>query len=409
MIHKLSYKEQLNKHVEIEISGSKSESNRLLILQAFSKNISLQNISNSNDTLVLQKALVSNDEIIDIHHAGTAMRFLTAYFASLPNREVILTGSDRMCERPIKVLVDSLTKLGADIEYIDKKGFPPLRIKGRNLEIDSVEIKASVSSQYISALMLIAPFLSNGLKINLKGKIISMPYIEMTLSLLKEVGFSGDFLENKITIASSKSIGTVAYTIESDWSSASYFYSLVALSDSLSVTFSSYKENSFQGDSELVKIYKQFCVETKFNASNNTITISKKKECVFEEHTFNLINTPDLAQTIAVTCFGLGLGCKLLGLQTLKIKETDRLVALKNELEKLGAVVKISKNSLELLPSNKINSDITIETYNDHRMAMAFAPLAIKTNLLINDAGVVSKSYPNFWRDLVKTGVLINI
>jgi 3-phosphoshikimate 1-carboxyvinyltransferase len=390
----------------IKITGSKSESNRLLLLQALYPEIEIENLSNSDDSQVMQKALLSNKEIIDIHHAGTAMRFLTAFFAVNEGNEVILTGSSRMKERPIKVLVDALNTLGADISYLETEGCPPLRIIGRVLSKDKVSLKANVSSQYISALLLIAPKLKNGLELTLEGEITSIPYIMMTLALLNEIGVETSFKNNSIKVNHKASIISSQLTIESDWSSASYFYSIVSLSEvGTKITLSSYKRDSLQGDSALVDIYKNFGIETEFN--NNEVIISK----VTLEHTkslnIDLQSSPDIAQTIAVTCFGLGLGCHLTGLHTLKIKETDRLLALKTELEKLGATVMITEDSLTLSSSISINDTISISTYNDHRMAMAFAPLALKTSLKMQDAMVVSKSYPTFWEDLKSIGFKI--
>ncbi|SRX74652.1 3-phosphoshikimate 1-carboxyvinyltransferase [Aequorivita antarctica] len=394
-----------NKNVEIYISGSKSESNRILILQAQFPNISIENLSESDDTKVLQDGLKISSGTVDVHHAGTAMRFLTAYFAAKKGAEIILTGSQRMQERPIGILVNALKSLGADIEYLKNEGFPPLKIKGKALHKNKVKIKANVSSQYISALMLVAPMFPKGLSIYLEGKTTSIPYIEMTLSLLKNIGIRGGFNKNEITVPSMKNIEKKMLVVESDWSSASYFYSLVALSENSEITLGSFYEESLQGDSALVQIYDSLGVITVFNTSEGTISLSKKNMELPDSLLLDLSNTPDLAQTIAVTCFGLGISCKLSGLHTLKIKETDRLLALKNELEKLGATIQVDTNSLNLEKTPKINFNKTIKTYQDHRMAMAFAPLSLKTNLTISDAEVVSKSYPNFWKDIQKVGI----
>lgn len=394
-----------SENIKINICGSKSESNRLLILQAQFPNISIENLSDSDDTAVLQKGLKISKGTVDVHHAGTAMRFLTAYFAATEGTEVLLTGSQRMQQRPIGILVDALKSLGADIEYAQNEGFPPLRIIGKKLLKNEVRIKADVSSQYISALMLIAPALPKGLKISLQGKTTSVPYIEMTLQLLRNIGISGDFEKNVISISAKETIHDNLMIVESDWSSASYFYSLVALSDDLQITLGSFFEESLQGDAALAQIYETLGVQTYFNISEKTISLSKKNSQLPDSLLLDLANTPDLAQTIAVSCFGLGIGCRLTGLHTLKIKETDRLSALKIELEKLGASVQIDENSLNLEKSFHLNPEVSIETYQDHRMAMAFAPLALKTELTINKAEVVSKSYPNFWSDLKIAGV----
>ncbi|ESU21586.1 aroA protein [Flavobacterium cauense R2A-7] len=389
------------------ISGSKSETNRLLLLQALYPNLVLENVSNSDDSEVMLKALKHPTETIDIHHAGTAMRFLTAYFAVQVGNEVVLTGSSRMQERPIQILVEALRQLGADIHYENKEGFPPLRIKGKKLIQNKVTLPADVSSQYISALLLIAPKLENGLELTLEGKITSVSYIKMTLALLNEIGVKTSFSDNKISVGHSELAETSKITVESDWSSASYFYSIVALSEiGTTIQLSSYKENSLQGDSVLAAIYQDFGVETRFE--NNTIILRKTHNCQLSGVQYHLNNAPDIAQTIAVTCFGLGIGCHLTGLHTLKIKETDRLEALKNELTKLGANISTTDDSLTLEPSSDIKENITIKTYQDHRMAMAFAPLALKTNLIIEDAEVVSKSYPDFWKDLKTIGIRMN-
>ena len=384
---------------QIKISGSKSESNRLLILKQWYSNLSLENLSDSDDTIHLQEALNSTKDVIDIGHAGTAMRFLTAYFSVLEGREVTLTGSDRMQNRPIKILVDSLRSLGAKIEYVDKEGYPPLKITGKKIVKDEVNIKGNVSSQFISALVLIAPSLKNGLEIGLLEEITSRPYLEMTLDLLNQLGISTSWESNLIKISPNTKIANKTIVVESDWSSASYFYSLVALSEiGASVTLSSYNKISLQGDSCLVEIYKNFGVTTIFQ--NSSIILTKSVEILNEnEVSLDLRNAPDLAQTIAVTCFGLGLACNLTGLHTLKIKETDRLMALKNELEKLGATIKITNKSLHLEPSWQIKINCVIKTYNDHRMAMAFAPLSLKVPITIEDADVVTKSYVGFWED----------
>lgn len=394
---------KINEH--ITISGSKSESNRLLILQQLFDNLTVKNLSNSDDTKVMQKILSSNSETADVHHAGTAMRFLTAFFASKENREVILTGSKRMQERPIKILVDALRDLGAEIIYEKTEGFPPIKIKGKRITTNEVSIQGNVSSQYISALMLIAPSLPNGLTIQLLGKITSVPYIKMTLSLLKQLGVTASFKDDKIAIKPQLNIKDKTMVVEADWSSASYWYSLISLAEEGSkITLSAYKEESLQGDSCLAEIYEHFGVKTTFSKHNITLlkttTLKESKGL-----TVDLKSAPDIAQTIAVTCFGLGLACDLSGLHTLKIKETDRLEALKEELTKLGAEITVTEESLHLKASEKINEHIAIKTYNDHRMAMAFAPLAIKVPIKILNAEVVSKSYVDFWTDFAKVGI----
>lgn len=390
----------------LQITGSKSEANRLLILQALFPQISIDNLSNSDDSEVMQQAISSTEKVIDIHHAGTAMRFLTSYFATREGRKTILTGSARMQQRPIKILVDALRDLGADITYEKEDGYPPIALNGKKLTKNTVTLQANVSSQYISSLMLIAPSLENGLEINLVGKVTSIPYIEMTLSILKEIGAEGSFDGHTIKIKAATKIEPKKVVVESDWSSASYFYSLVALSKNATVTLGSYKKASYQGDSSLAEIYKHLGVSTTY--ADNIITLKKETNTIIGTNAFNgaldLANSPDIAQTIAVTCFALGLSCHLTGLHTLKIKETDRLEALKTEIEKLGGSVKITEDELFLEASTTINTQIAIDTYQDHRMAMAFAPLALRTSLIINEAEVVSKSFPDFWNDMKTLG-----
>ena len=391
----------------IFISGSKSESNRLLILQKLFDGITINNLSDSDDTHHLQHALLTNDTSINIGHAGTAMRFLTAFFATQSNRTVVLSGSERMHQRPIKILVDALRSLGAEISYTEKDGFPPLQIRGKKLTKNNVKINGNISSQYISALLLIAASLPNGLRIQLLGDITSIPYIKMTLSLLNRVGVSTNFEGQYIHVKPYLKPKEQVLVVESDWSSASYFYSIIALSKVGSeIGLSSYSKESLQGDSVLAKIYLHFGVETSFK--ENSILLRKTKESSKDLLKIDLNKAPDIAQTIAVTCFGLGISCNLNGLHTLKIKETDRLEALHKELSKLGATISVTDDSLDLKASSKINSNISIETYNDHRMAMAFTPLAIKTPIQILDAGVVTKSYRNFWEDMQQIGFQFN-
>ena len=392
----LDYTQKTLKNTEILISGSKSESNRLLILQQFFPEIQLHNLSDSDDTIHLKEALSAGKSMVDIGHAGTAMRFLTAFFAASPGREVILTGSSRMQNRPVQILVEALLSLGADITYTEKPGYPPLLIKGKKLSRNKVTVQGNVSSQYISALMLIAPALEHGLNIELTGEITSAPYLKMTLSLLQDLDMDATWKNNLITIKPCNSIGAKTVVVESDWSSASYFYSLLALSKQGEISLASFKPNSLQGDSRLAEIYRSFNIHTVFK--DNKILL-KKVGFSPEAIRLNLMEQPDIAQTIAVTCFGLGLPCDLTGLHTLKIKETDRLLALKNELSKLGAEIEVTANSLHLKESAEINANISVAIYEDHRMAMAFAPLSVRVPIQIQDAGVVSKSYKNFWQD----------
>ena len=391
---------------EIKITGSKSESNRLLLLQALFGGFKIENLSNSHDSQVMQKALASKEKTVDIHHAGTAMRFLTAYFAAFEGRETILTGSSRMQERPIGLLVDALRDLGADISYMNNEGYAPLLIKGKKLTKSTVSLAANVSSQYISALMMVGASLPNGIEIDLVGQITSVPYIEMTRSLLTQLGIESSFEGQQINIKPAGAINVSEMVVESDWSSASYYYSLVALCDKAKLKISSYKENSLQGDSVLAELYQKLGVETTFEA--NAVTLEKVEKPKPRRVEFDLANSPDIAQTIAVTCYGLGVGCDLYGLHTLKIKETDRLEALKAELTKLGAHISVTDKSLHLEGETNFQSDVTIKTYQDHRMAMAFAPFALRAPILFEDAEVVNKSYPDFWEDLHALGFKIS-
>ena len=392
---------------KITISGSKSESNRLLILQKLFPQILIENLSDSDDSVHLQHALSTKDERVDIGHAGTAMRFLTSYFAVNHGRETILTGSDRMQNRPIEILVNALNNLGATISYEDKVGYPPIRIKGTKITKDKVQINGNVSSQYISSLLLIASKLENGLEIELLGDITSIPYIKMTLSLLTQLGIENRFEGNLIKVFSKKEIEKQTVVVESDWSSASYFYSILALSDIGSeITLSAYKKESLQGDSCLAEIYQHFGVKTIFG--QDFITLRKEKESNKETLEIDLKNAPDIAQTIAVTCFAESVKCNLSGLHTLKIKETDRLIALQDELTNLGATISVTDTSLHLEKSSKINKNIAIKTYKDHRMAMAFAPLALLVPIKILNAEVVTKSYQKFWDDMQQIGIIIN-
>jgi len=388
----------------IKVTGSKSESNRILLLQALYSNIDIENISNSDDAQVMAKGLAIENGEVDIHHAGTAMRFLTAYFATQEGKDVVLTGSQRMTERPIGVLVDALKELGAEISYVNNEGYPPLKITGKKIIKNKVTLPANISSQYISALLLNAAKLENGLELALVGKITSVPYIKMTLALLTQLGIENSFEGNSIKVFSKKAVDKQTLIVESDWSSASYFYSIAALSEIGSkIGLSSYKEESLQGDSVLAEIYKKFGVDTVF--INNKIELHKVKEPQIELLEWDLSNAPDIAQTIAVTCFGLQMPCYLTGLHTLKIKETDRLEALDVELSKLGAAITVTDKTLRLKATTAMNADVAIDTYNDHRMAMAFAPLALKTTIFINNAEVVSKSFPDFWSDMATLGI----
>jgi 3-phosphoshikimate 1-carboxyvinyltransferase len=404
---------RLNGGIRLSITGSKSETNRILLLQALYPSLTIENASVSDDSEVMQAALANPDAVVDVRHAGTAMRFLTAFFAQQPGREVLLTGSPRMQDRPIALLVDALRRLGADIQYTDtgKEGFPPLQVKGKYLEGGKITIPANVSSQYITALLLVAPKMKNGLELVLEGTITSQPYIEMTLGLLQKAGIAASFKNKTITVPFVPDLASCHFIVESDWSSASYYYSIIALSPiGTSLAISSYHKNSLQGDAALQEIYMAFGVKTTF--TEEALLLEKTIEHHGSAISLDLNKTPDIAQTIAVTCLGLGIGCTLTGLHTLTIKETDRLAALQTEMKKFDAVVEITPDTLMLEPASGkpgATAPVMVATYNDHRMAMAFAPLALLKPLIIEDAEVVSKSYPQFWDDLKKLGFQVTV
>ena len=384
----------------IKISGSKSESNRVLILNSIFKNIKISNLSDSDDTTVLQKALSSQDTTIDVGIAGTAMRFLTAYF-TLKGSEVILTGASRMKQRPIKGLVEALCSLGADIEYIEREGFPPLKIKGANLKGGLLKMKANVSSQFISAILMVAPYFEKGIQLKLIGEVLSRPYIEMTLNLMEKQGVPYQWVGDTISILPGTYQNNIT-RVESDWSSISYMFELVALSDSGCIQLTQVDECSVQGDQEGMYYFELLGVDS--NIEQGVLTLRKKSSFELPKLLeLDCLKTPDLAQTLAATACGLGVQMKLTGLKSLPNKETDRLMALKNELEKCGAKVKITNNeSLEVNPGSiDASQSFNFETYGDHRMALSLAPLALKCkSVTLNNPEVVNKSYRTFWEDL---------
>ena len=397
-------KSTLKDNETIEISGSKSISNRLLILSALFENLIIENLSNSQDTQLLQKALESDSDVIDIHHAGTAMRFLTSYLSIQDGKTTILTGSDRMKQRPIQYLVDALRDLGADISYVEKEGFPPLKIVGKKIVKSKVMIPANISSQFISSLMLIGAKLENGLQINLVGKITSRPYLEMTLRLLKRIGISTQWDDQTIrifpNIQTDKSSQITKCVAESDWSSASYFYSLAAIGRK-SINLKSFRPHSLQGDSAVKEIYWNFFgVNTISQGSESKISLMPESTFVFPEMiSLDMNDCPDIAQTLCVTATALQIPFNITGLSTLKVKETDRLVALKNELFKIGCIAEITEETIYSTKFFEPNENTSIETYDDHRMAMSFAPFCLIKALTIENKNVVEKSYPQFWDD----------
>jgi 3-phosphoshikimate 1-carboxyvinyltransferase len=397
-------KSKLIPNQTVQICGSKSISNRLLILNAFFNNIKIENISDSQDTKLLQNALQSQEEIIDIHHAGTAMRFLTSYFAVQEGKTKILTGSERMKKRPIKDLVNALRDLGAEIEYMEREGFPPLRITGKKLTKNFVKISAEISSQFITSLMLIGATIENGLTIELEGKITSRPYINLTAKTLRNVGIDAKFNDNLIEIKPYKNpesfSNIIFFETESDWSSASYYYSLAALGKEI-INLKSFKTHSYQGDSRIKEIFwDYFGINTISYTQEFMITLSPESFAYPEKIELDMNDCPDLAQTVCVTAAALNIAFEITGLETLKIKETDRIEALQNELFKIGCITETTESSIKSEKFFEPNDHISIQTYNDHRMAMSFAPYCMLQEITINNPEVVGKSYPRFWDDL---------
>lgn len=389
----------------LSLSGSKSETNRLLIARALYPGLEIENPADARDTQLLLQALRSERREIDVGHAGTAMRFLTAYFAIQQGRETFLTGSARMQQRPIGILVDALRALGADIQYVQRAGYPPLSIKGKALSGGSLRLGASVSSQYISALLLIAPKLARGLRLRLEGRVASRPYIRMTLALLQQLGVTADWQGASIHVSPQPKRLSKRIAVESDWSAASYHYALVALAREATSHLKRFQHSSLQGDSVLQTIYQRFGVRSDF--SQDQLILRKESSPLPPFIALDLIATPDIAQTLAVTCFALGLGARLSGLHTLKIKETDRLFALQCELKKLGALITVTEDTFYLEASRAIHPEVRVKTYEDHRMAMAFAPLALRVPIILETPEVVEKSYPRFWRDLQQLGFVL--
>lgn len=396
----------------INLPASKSISNRALILRALAHGkLPIDNLADCDDTMVIIKAFHEGNEIIDIKAAGTAMRFLTAFYSTQPGTH-ILTGIERMKQRPISILVEGLRQLGANIEYVEHEGYPPLRIKGAQLQSKELTLTGNVSSQYISALLMIAPTLAQGLTLKLTGKVTSLPYIDMTMQLMKDFGAIAyrDNLQDPMTICvQSGSYQDIPYIIENDWSAASYWYEMVALSQDsqAQVTMPHLKKDSTQGDCKGAELFSLLGVQTDYTEEGICIYKQGKLPLRLDA---NLREIPDLAQTFVVTCCTLGIPFRFSGLHTLRIKETDRINALINEMCKLGYVLYAEGNEALYWNGERCQADDIpiIATYNDHRMAMAFAPVSLKMpNIIIEHPEVVSKSYPHFWEDLQQVGFII--
>lgn len=388
----------------VQLASSKSESNRALIIQALGKeDIILENLAAARDTQTMMRLLQSDAEELDVLDAGTTMRFLVAY-CTVSRPGSILKGTPRMHQRPVRLLVDALQQLGASVEYLQNEGYPPVRIVGlpKGQQRADISIRGDVSSQYISALLMIAPTLPQGLRLSLEGKIGSRPYISMTLGLMQKFGISYEWQGDIISIAP-QAYQPGAYTIESDWSGASYWYSLVALADQAEIKLLGLRKDSLQGDIAIVDIMAQVGVKSVFDEEGVLLTKTAHRSQV----TYDFSDCPDLAQTVAVACAAKGITCTMTGLESLRIKETDRIAALQQELNKIGAELKEKNGTWTLVPAQDTQSvsDLQIATYEDHRMAMAFAPLVGQVDLVVEDPDVVVKSYPGFWQDLFQVGV----
>lgn len=391
----------------INLPASKSISNRALILNALSMSpYEIQNLSDCDDTKVMLDAFNSEGNLFDVKAAGTSMRFLTAFLSRMPG-EWIITGTERMKDRPIYVLVDALNSLGARIEYLGKVGYPPLKIKGSALQGGEIFLSGDVSSQFISALLMIAPTMEKGLIIHLEGEIISVPYIKLTLKMMEEFGVKATWEERTIQVFHQE-YRPVAYNVESDWSAASYWYEMLALANDGEVELSGLKKDSPQGDSKVADLFLDLGISTEFTEKG---VILKKTGRLTKKLFHNFVNEPDLAQTFVVACCMKNIPFLFTGLQSLKIKETDRIEALKAEMKKLGYVITDSKDSILEWNGERCSPEENpvISTYHDHRMAMAFAPAAIGLGeIRIDDPMVVTKSYPAYWNHLEAVGFYIN-
>ena len=391
----------------IYLNSSKSESNRLLIIKALSeKEITIKNLSKANDSVLLKNLLESENLVVwDAQDAGTSFRFLTSFLA-IKKEHVVLSGTERMKQRPVKVLVDALNKIGAEILYLENEGFPPIYVKGKINQVkNKLDIPGDISSQYISSLLLIAPLLEKGIEINIEEPFYSRPYVNMTLNLMNSFGIKSAVKGNKISIKNQE-FSSGSYIVESDWSAASYWYSILSISDNINnLTLQGLKKKSNQGDSVISELMKSFGVNTQYKEDGIVLT---KIKLDTEEIELDFRDCPDLTQTILVVAAYHKIKLKVSGVESLKIKETDRLLAMKNELKKIGCDFYEEDNYWVLEKrSQEIDDELAIDTYKDHRMAMAFAPLASKKSIIINDPDVVVKSYPTYWEDLKKVGFII--
>lgn len=396
---------QKNNHIRgrvVNLPSSKSISNRAIIINALAGNSAkLINLSDANDTQLMLRLITSTDEVLDVEDAGTTMRFLTAFHA-VSRKSRTITGTERMQHRPIKLLVDTLRTIGAEIDYAGQDGYPPVNIRSFKAQQNhQVTIKGDVSSQYISALMMIAPTLPKGLRILFEGKVTSRPYIEMTASLMRQFGAHVDFTDVGINIPHQKYRST-DITVESDWSAASYWFAFTALAGQAEITLPNITLESLQGDHVIVDIMDRLGVQATLTGSNDLILTKKGHVSTLE---WNFVDCPDLAQTVAVVCAAKGVTGKFTGLESLRIKETDRIKALQTELAKIGASLTEEKDAWVLTPSQSLGSSVFINTYLDHRMAMAFAPLATLMEVTLEDPAVTRKSYPEFWKDVELVGI----
>ena len=398
------YKSSAKLHGTIHLSSSKSESNRLLLMSALSeKPFDLKNVSDAKDTQTMLRLLNQEDKLWDVMEAGTTMRFCTAYLA-LKGQGHTITGTERMKQRPIGILVDALNELGCEIKYLENAGYPPLNINAlRHQKRNAISVPGNISSQFISALLMIAPSLPAGLNLTLTEDIFSRPYIEMTLSLMQEFGISHVWSDNTISIKP-QPYQSKEHTVESDWSGASYWYVMAAVAEEAELTLKGLKKQSLQGDSRIVEIMKSFGVTTDFE--DNQLTIRKEEE--FEkELSIDFKTCPDLAQGVMVAAALKRITLHMTGLETLKIKETDRIDAMRRELSKIGTqlIENADGTKWQLVPGNDDFEAPEIETYEDHRMAMAFGPLALRSDLTVKEPEVIKKSYPGYWEDLKSVGI----